>query len=300
MGTHPDGPAKVRKTAECLSSLIARSDSSTNLLNNNAAAALDVQEVHLPFIMKIMSIKHTLSLQVHPTKVSCCTRKVSECVTRKRAAYCMQIWAHDIVCILKLCFQEQAAYLHARDPINYPDRNHKPELAYALTRFELLCGFRPAEQILQNMQCERAKRRAAAIEAACIFSLSAFPELAEVMGVENCEEFGRLVCAGVSQESDRLKVTMRACFSTMMYAQVERPQLVVELINSLKARIEAGGKLARWRRRRGRRLAGLQPLCTLSLTFHMLTERGCLIEDTVRTAAARAPRRCSGRRRRVF
>ena len=42
-----------------------------------------------------MSIKHTLSLQVHPTK-------------------------------------EQAARLHKKDPKNYPDAHHKPELAYAL------------------------------------------------------------------------------------------------------------------------------------------------------------------------
>ncbi|CAK5038833.1 unnamed protein product [Meloidogyne enterolobii] len=65
--------------------------------------------------MKIMSIRHTLSLQVHPTK-------------------------------------EQAILLNKQNPINYPDQNHKPELAYALTRFELLCGFRPAGEILENMK----------------------------------------------------------------------------------------------------------------------------------------------------
>ena len=59
MGTHPDGPAQVRDSSENLSRLIARNWSE----NNNK------EEVHLPFIMKIMSIKHTLSLQVHPTKV---------------------------------------------------------------------------------------------------------------------------------------------------------------------------------------------------------------------------------------
>lgn len=104
----------VRETNEHLSSLIAQSDSVSYLMNNNDSKTL-LDDVHLPFIMKIMSIKHTLSLQVHPTK-------------------------------------EQAARLHKKDPKNYPDSHHKPELAYALTRFELLCGFRPASEIVQNMQ----------------------------------------------------------------------------------------------------------------------------------------------------
>lgn len=65
MGTHPDGPAKVRASSECLSKMIARK-SESNLLNNIKKS----DDIHLPFIMKIMSIKHTLSLQVHPTKVS--------------------------------------------------------------------------------------------------------------------------------------------------------------------------------------------------------------------------------------
>ena len=60
MGTHPDGPARVRSTSEKLSRHIAKTDSSKKLQK---------EEIHLPFIMKIMSIKHTLSLQVHPTKV---------------------------------------------------------------------------------------------------------------------------------------------------------------------------------------------------------------------------------------
>lgn len=108
MGTHPDGPAQLKKCSTTLSTYLAKNPSP--LTNNNSA-----KNIHLPFIMKVMSIRTTLSLQVHPTK-------------------------------------KQARELHERDPINYPDRNHKPELAYALTRFELLCGFRPPREILQNLQ----------------------------------------------------------------------------------------------------------------------------------------------------
>ncbi|VDO83190.1 unnamed protein product [Heligmosomoides polygyrus] len=110
MGTHPDGPAVLSNSATRLSSFIAKSHSAGYLSNNNWK-----EDIHLPFIMKVMSIARSLSLQVHPNK-------------------------------------EQAIRLHERDPVHYPDRHHKPELAYALTQFELLCGFRPANEILSNIE----------------------------------------------------------------------------------------------------------------------------------------------------
>ncbi|VDO36701.1 unnamed protein product [Haemonchus placei] len=125
MGTHPDGPAMLSNSGTRLSSFIAKSHSAGYLSNNNWK-----EDIHLPFIMKVMSIARSLSLQVHPTK-------------------------------------EQAVRLHERDPIHYPDRHHKPELAYALTQFELLCGFRPADEILANIE--------------------AFPPLRYVMDSHNCE-----------------------------------------------------------------------------------------------------------------
>ncbi|CAB1323571.1 unnamed protein product [Coregonus sp. 'balchen'] len=43
---------------------------------------------------------------------------------------------------------ELAGRLHAQFPEHYPDNNHKPEMAIALTHFEGLCGFRPVEEII--------------------------------------------------------------------------------------------------------------------------------------------------------
>jgi mannose-6-phosphate isomerase class I len=80
-----------------------------------------------------MSINHTLSLQVHPTKVT-----QNQNVDSKKNYY--------------KNFKEQAITLNWKDPLNYPDQNHKPELAYALTQFELLCGFRPQQEIVKNMK----------------------------------------------------------------------------------------------------------------------------------------------------
>ncbi|KAI1716360.1 phosphomannose isomerase type I domain-containing protein [Ditylenchus destructor] len=51
--------------------------------------------------------------------------------------------------------KEQAKELHARDPKNYPDNNHKPELAVAISEFELLCGFRLPHQILSNVKAHK-------------------------------------------------------------------------------------------------------------------------------------------------
>lgn len=69
----------------------------------------------IQFLFKVLSVNKALSIQSHPTK-------------------------------------EQAKELHAKNPAHYPDDNHKPELAIALTDFQLLCGFRPAHELLENIR----------------------------------------------------------------------------------------------------------------------------------------------------
>jgi len=64
----------------------------------------------LPFLFKVLSAGKALSIQAHPCK-------------------------------------EGARDLHASNPTNYVDDNHKPELAVALTPFEAMCGFRRLEEI---------------------------------------------------------------------------------------------------------------------------------------------------------
>jgi len=69
----------------------------------------------LPFLLKILSINKALSIQAHPNK-------------------------------------SLAEQLHTRDPKNYPDDNHKPEMAIAVTPFEGLCGFRPLNEIAHFLE----------------------------------------------------------------------------------------------------------------------------------------------------
>lgn len=65
----------------------------------------------LPFLFKVLSVEKALSIQAHPNKVL-------------------------------------AEKLHDEQPNIYLDPNHKPEMAIALTPFEVFIGFRPVQEIL--------------------------------------------------------------------------------------------------------------------------------------------------------
>lgn len=86
----------------------------------------------VPFLFKVLSIEKVLSIQAHPDKTL-------------------------------------GAILHSQDPQNYPDANHKPEMAIAITSFEGFCGFKPLEQIALHLQH--------------------VPEFREMVGNEIAEEF---------------------------------------------------------------------------------------------------------------
>ena len=87
----------------------------------------------LPYLLKVIAAEHPLSLQVHPH------------VEAARAGY----------------DAEDAAGVPLDAPHrNYKDRNHKPELIYALTQFEAMCGFRAprrAAEMFADLDCPLAK-----------------------------------------------------------------------------------------------------------------------------------------------
>src|SRR5690606_21189916 len=88
------------------------------ILGDRVAEAFSAR---LPFLFKILSVKSALSIQAHP----------------------------DI---------SLAEKLHELDPANYPDTNHKPEIAVALTDLTMLCGFRPIEQIVSHLDSNQEIR----------------------------------------------------------------------------------------------------------------------------------------------
>ncbi|KAI0474925.1 mannose-6-phosphate isomerase [Xylariaceae sp. FL0804] len=77
------------------------------LLGKKVVEHFDAQ---LPFLPKILSIAKALPLQLHPNK-------------------------------------ELAAKLHKQDPDNFTDPNHKPEIAVALSKFEVFAGFKPLAEV---------------------------------------------------------------------------------------------------------------------------------------------------------
>lgn len=76
---------------------------------------LEEYKQKFPFLFKILSIRKPLSIQVHPNK-------------------------------------NQAEYLHKIEPDVFKDNNHKPEMAIALTKFSLLGGFKPKNEIEKIIQ----------------------------------------------------------------------------------------------------------------------------------------------------
>lgn len=115
MGTHPSVPSKVVDDAE-LNGKVLR-----DVVAGNPAKFLHPAVVQkfgsdqeLPFLFKVLSIEKVLSIQAHPDKAL-------------------------------------ARQLHANDPKNYPDDNHKPEMAIAVTDFEGFCGFKPLDQIAATL-----------------------------------------------------------------------------------------------------------------------------------------------------
>lgn len=154
MGTHPSGPSLI-SSRDGGNREIAGTPLRT-ILSEVPEYAGSIRVLaewgnDLPFLFKVLSVEQPLSIQSHPDK-------------------------------------ETAKKLHARDPEHYPDDNHKPEMAIALTPFEALCSFRPREQLVQ------------------IFSR--FPELRDVIGHEiaNC----------YLQHGGR--ETLRSCFKSLMTA----------------------------------------------------------------------------------
>ena len=97
------------------------------LIDNNKEHLIGEHELKkfghskLPFLPKILSIAKALPLQLHPNK-------------------------------------EMAAELHKKDPSNFTDPNHKPEIALALSDFEAFCGFKPLADIRSLLELEPLKQ----------------------------------------------------------------------------------------------------------------------------------------------
>ncbi|PJF16906.1 Mannose-6-phosphate isomerase [Paramicrosporidium saccamoebae] len=155
----------------------------------------------LPFLFKILSVGKALSIQAHP----------------------------DI---------ELAKKLHAKDPKNYRDPNHKPEMTIALTIFEALCGFRPLAAIVEN--------------------LANVPELNNLVDIETVTALKAVV---KSNDSEAQKTALKNFFAKFIAADKE---IVCEQINAFVSRLTSIN----------RKTTELEELC-LRLNSQYPEEVGC-------------------------
>lgn len=149
MGAHPRGDAVIRDNR------IPQKTLGQWIADNPACLGAKVKDAfqgHLPFLFKVLSVNTALSIQAHPNKVGRALGRVGE-----EGAALAPRGAHPAP--LHPLLQELAAKLHAQFPEHYPDANHKPEMAIALTPFEGLCGFRPVEEIVSFLQSKDGKGR---------------------------------------------------------------------------------------------------------------------------------------------
>ncbi|XP_065183313.1 mannose-6-phosphate isomerase-like [Sycon ciliatum] len=173
MGSHPKAPATV------VGSHLPADMPFIQYLEDNLESSLGdaitkEYDGKLPFLFKVLSISKALSIQAHPTK-------------------------------------EHAKILHQQAPDKYPDPNHKPEMAIALTPFEAMCGFREAKDIIGFFQN--------------------IPELQTVVGKDVCDAF----------TADPSVATLKACFAALMHCddEVVRQQLS-QLVLRLQAQQTSG------------------------------------------------------------
>jgi len=154
MGTHKKGPSIITSPQEYNGKPLSEWISENQwALGDEVAKQFNGQ---LPFLFKVLSVNKSLSIQAHPTK-------------------------------------EHAIKLHAHAADKYPDPNHKPELAIALTDFQAMCGFRPFNEI------------------AC--KVETISELHSVVGKDACE---KMKAAKMSNDADIQKAALKFCFTALM------------------------------------------------------------------------------------
>ncbi|KAF4506477.1 hypothetical protein G6O67_006559 [Ophiocordyceps sinensis] len=142
----------------------------------------------LPFLLKVLSINKALSIQAHPNKTL-------------------------------------AEQLHARDAKNYPDDNHKPEMAIAITPFEGLCGFRPLAEVAHF--------------------LDTLPPLRRLVGEDRANGLARAAAQDKGADGQSGKAALKEAFGGLMSSSAESlarelPQLV-DLAKSEGAAFAGGG-----------------------------------------------------------
>ena len=156
-------PSNPSKDVHTQRSLLDLVQDNAQLMGHDITSKYDQK---LPFLFKVLSINKALSIQAHPNK-------------------------------------KLAEQIHSKDPKNYPDDNHKPEMTIAITPFDGLCGFRPLSEISHF--------------------LDNIPTLRTLVGEDEASEFQTAIKGHETDDSkaDENKKALRTAFTALMNAKPE-------------------------------------------------------------------------------
>ncbi|XP_076781715.1 mannose-6-phosphate isomerase isoform X1 [Arvicanthis niloticus] len=210
MGTHPRGDAKI------LDNRISQKTLGEWIAENQDCLGPKVKKTFngkLPFLFKVLSVQTALSIQAHPDKVRSRCYLVNGAGGQQRLQRLVVLLM--MVAVPQLLSptahpQELAEKLHLLAPEHYPDANHKPEMAIALTSFQGLCGFRPVEEI--------------------VTFLKKVPEFQSLIGEDATAQLRQ----SVGGDAVAMASALRNCFSHLMKSE---KKVVVEQLNLLVKRI---------------------------------------------------------------
>ncbi len=174
MGAHPKAPSIVMVDREAIALDRWIAAYPQEILGPEVAAHFGNR---LPFLFKVLSAGEVLSIQAHPNKA-------------------------------------QAEMLHARDPQNYPDDNHKPELAVALDSLTALMGIKPHAEL--------------------VAALERYPELAGFIGQAICDELRRGMSA---TEAEQWRLA-RDLFATLIARSTSAERELAQMTDALAERLQ--------------------------------------------------------------
>ena len=166
IGAHPKAPSAIEIDNKAISLDKLIDEFPVECLGKNTAKKFSNK---LPFLLKVLSAESVLSIQTHPNKM-------------------------------------QAEKLHKKDPVNYPDTNHKPEIAIAIDNLTAIVGFKPVKEIIST--------------------LKSMPELIEFIGAEFIEKVFSV------KEKKKQEKLIRSIYSAILMKSGDTKKLE-ECINRL-------------------------------------------------------------------
>jgi mannose-6-phosphate isomerase len=173
IGTHPNAPSEVVESPKNVLLGDFIESFPNEILGKTVTGRFGEQ---LPFLFKVLSAGEALSIQAHPNK-------------------------------------KQAKELHQKDPQNYPDDNHKPEIAIALDELTALVGMRSYDDVGEV--------------------LKGYPELEEYIGIKSYNKF----MSGKNRISDRESDLVGDLYLDVLFKASTEAELLERTLDNLEKRL---------------------------------------------------------------